>query len=132
VTDDAPQTPKPSAGPDAGETSSPATASPLRDPLLSVDVATPDTAPPLPPAGGPTAVQPVVPPAPTPPVVLPEPDTGQPVPVIAEPSAPATTASGLPNPHGLPDIAVDRPEVAIGAAFGGGLVLALILKRLAR
>jgi hypothetical protein len=25
----------------------------------------------------------------------------------------------------------DRPEIAIGAAFGGGLLLALILKRLA-
>ena len=42
------------------------------------------------------------------------------------------TASGLPNPHGLPEIAVERPEVAAGAAFAGGLVLALILKRLAR
>jgi hypothetical protein len=29
-------------------------------------------------------------------------------------------------------VAADRPEVAIGAAFAGGLVLALILKRLAR
>jgi hypothetical protein len=29
-------------------------------------------------------------------------------------------------------IANDRPEVAVGAAFAGGLVLALILKRLAR
>jgi hypothetical protein len=28
--------------------------------------------------------------------------------------------------------AEDRPELAIGAAFAGGLVLALILKRLAR
>jgi hypothetical protein len=26
----------------------------------------------------------------------------------------------------------DRPEVAVGAAFAGGLVLALILRRLAR
>ena len=42
------------------------------------------------------------------------------------------TSSGLPNPHGLPEIAVARPEVAVGAAFGGGLVLAMILKRLAR
>lgn len=53
----------------------------------------------------------------------PEPEAGIVVPV---------TASGLPNPHGLPEIAVDRPEVALGAAFGGGLLLALILKRLGR
>ena len=29
-------------------------------------------------------------------------------------------------------LANDRPEIAVGAAFGGGLLLALILKRLAR
>jgi hypothetical protein len=45
---------------------------------------------------------------------------------------PPVTSSGLPNPHGLPEIAVERPEVAIGAAFAGGLVFATILKRLAR
>jgi hypothetical protein len=45
---------------------------------------------------------------------------------------PAQTASGLPNPRGLREIAVERPEVAVGAAFAGGLVFALILKRLAR
>ena len=42
------------------------------------------------------------------------------------------TASGVPNPHGLPEIAVERPELAVGAAFAGGLVLAMILKRLGR
>jgi hypothetical protein len=31
-----------------------------------------------------------------------------------------------------PSPPVDRPEVAIGAAFAGGFVLAMILKRLAR
>jgi hypothetical protein len=45
---------------------------------------------------------------------------------------PALTSSGLPNPHGLPAIAVERPEVAVGAAFAGGLVFAMILKRLVR
>jgi hypothetical protein len=55
-----------------------------------------------------------------------------PAPLPVEPTGPAMTASGLPNPHGLPEIAVDRPEVAVGAAFGGGLLLAMILKRLAR
>jgi hypothetical protein len=29
-------------------------------------------------------------------------------------------------------MAAERPEIAVGAAFAGGLVLALILKRLAR
>jgi hypothetical protein len=29
-------------------------------------------------------------------------------------------------------LAAERPEIAVGAAFAGGLVLALILKRLAR
>jgi hypothetical protein len=48
------------------------------------------------------------------------------------PAEPATTSTGLPNPYGLPEIAVERPEVGVGAAFAGGLVLALILKRLAR
>jgi hypothetical protein len=33
---------------------------------------------------------------------------------------------------GLPPIAADRPELVVGAAFAGGLVLALLLKRLAR
>ena len=51
--------------------------------------------------------------------------------ISGEPDGPRTL-SGLPNPHGLPEIAVERPEVAIGAAFAGGLVLAMILKRLGR
>jgi hypothetical protein len=59
------------------------------------------------------------------PVSVPGPDA-------AEVNAPAATASGLANPYGLPEIAVERPEVAVGAAFAGGLVLAMILKRLGR
>jgi hypothetical protein len=57
------------------------------------------------------------------------PDAGS---VPAPDGPPPVTSSGLPNPHGLPEIAVERPEVAIGAAFAGGLVFAMILKRLAR
>ncbi len=75
--------------------------------------------------------------APPPAVPVPPPPAGLP-PADAPPTdaslggdAP-TTASGLPNPHGLPEVAVERPELAVGAAFGGGLLLALILKRLAR
>jgi hypothetical protein len=71
---------------------------------------------------------PSVAPAPAPAPTFP-PVSGRSSPV--EP-AEASTASGLPNPHGLPDIAVERPEVAVGAAFAGGLVLAMILKRLGR
>jgi hypothetical protein len=50
-------------------------------------------------------------------------------------------AAGLKPPAGtggasvqerVVSIADERPEVAVGAAFAGGLVLALILKRIAR
>ena len=42
--------------------------------------------------------------------------------------------SALPDNSSSPAGArpVDRPEVAIGAAFAGGFLFALILKRLAR
>lgn len=52
--------------------------------------------------------------------------------VAETPPSEADIASGAANPYGLPEIAVQRPEVAAGAAFAGGLVLAQILKRLAR
>ena len=79
-----------------------------------------------PPEGVTAAATPATPAPPfTPPPFVPAPDTGA-------ADAPVVTASGLPNPHGLPELAVERPEVAVGAAFGGGLVLALILKRLGR
>ncbi len=42
-------------------------------------------------------------------------------------SAPLSAAPGA-----LPPIADERPEIVVGAAFAGGLVLALFLKRLAR
>ncbi|HEY5428171.1 MAG TPA: hypothetical protein VIK04_03575 [Solirubrobacteraceae bacterium] len=46
---------------------------------------------------------------------------------VYEPPPPASTtdSNGSPFP-------ADRPEIAVGASFAGGLVLALILKRLAR
>jgi hypothetical protein len=48
-------------------------------------------------------------------------------------SAQASAGSGGPTPQERAAALVDeRPEVAVGAAFGGGLLLALILKRLAR
>jgi hypothetical protein len=48
----------------------------------------------------------------------------------------AQDSPGTADPSSVPEraaaIANERPEVAVGAAFGGGLLLALILKRLAR
>ena len=38
----------------------------------------------------------------------------------------------VPLPARAAALADDRPEVAVGVAFAGGLVLAMILKRLAR
>ena len=50
--------------------------------------------------------------------------------------SPGTAASATPVASSVQEraaaIANDRPEVAVGVAFGGGLLLALILKRLAR
>ena len=49
------------------------------------------------------------------------------------PSAQASTGSGGSSPQERAAALIDeRPEVAVGAAFAGGLVLALILKRLVR
>ena len=48
-------------------------------------------------------------------------------------AASATTgAGGASVPDRAAAIVNERPEVAVGAAFGGGLLLGLILKRLAR
>lgn len=44
--------------------------------------------------------------------------------------SPGTTADPSVQERAV-KLASDRPEVAAGAAFGGGLLLALILKRLA-
>jgi hypothetical protein len=47
----------------------------------------------------------------------------------ATPAEPAGTAAGEPAelPFGIPP---EHPEILVGAAFAGGLVAALILKRL--
>jgi hypothetical protein len=44
-------------------------------------------------------------------------------------AAPAYTVGGESSDTIGPS---DRPEIAVGAAFAGGLVLAMLLKRLAR
>jgi hypothetical protein len=54
---------------------------------------------------------------------------GQPV----SAGAPAPSAATPSGPDGgAAAVVQQRPEAAVGAAFAGGLVLALILKRLAR
>lgn len=63
------------------------------------------------------------------PVAEPAPAASEPVPPAAEP-APGWDAglSGPPSGEAL----AERPEVLVGAAFAGGVLSALILKRLAR
>jgi len=69
--------------------------------------------------------------------VTPEPDspdstetsTSQPAGLNPGPSAAADSVSPQQR---VAAIANERPEAAVGAAFAGGLLLALILKRLAR
>ena len=55
--------------------------------------------------------------------------TAAPEPPAWTPPAPPPDGTGM---SGAAAMATDRPEVAVGAAFAGGLVLAMILKRLAR
>ena len=59
-----------------------------------------------------------------------------PPPVDSVPPAPAWTppaADAASSPYSsVASVASDRPEMAVAAAFAGGLVLALILKRLGR
>jgi hypothetical protein len=56
---------------------------------------------------------------------------GQPTVEQAALAAEAAVRGATP-PHAHPTTAEDRPELAVGAAFAGGFVLALLLKRLAR
>ncbi|MDQ6731575.1 MAG: hypothetical protein M3022_15125 [Actinomycetota bacterium] len=55
-----------------------------------------------------------------------------PPPAWTPPDPAAWASEDADAPKGLAAKVQDRPEVAVGAAFAGGLVLALILKRLAR
>jgi hypothetical protein len=68
---------------------------------------------------------------PEPPPAVPEPPPAPEPPPVPEPRAWSPDAEPEPV-SGPAALAADRPEVAVGAAFAGGLVLALILKRLAR
>ena len=67
---------------------------------------------------------------------------GQPAPPEAVPAQPAAGASPAPEPstppHNASDgssaaaLASERPELAVGVAFAGGFLFAMLLKRLAR
>jgi hypothetical protein len=55
----------------------------------------------------------------------------EPTPVIATSDASAKHPPGTAAPEGPQVIGPpDKPEIAVGAAFAGGLVLAFILKRI--
>ncbi|MDX6661443.1 MAG: hypothetical protein QOJ55_2265, partial [Solirubrobacteraceae bacterium] len=70
-----------------------------------------------------------VPPAPEPePVVAePEPPAPEPAPPLFEPAPPAGRDLLAPEGRGL-----GRPELLVGAAFVGGVAVAIVLRRLGR
>jgi hypothetical protein len=77
------------------------------------------------------APPPVAPPpqvAPPPPAASPPSATPPPPPTPPPPAAPPTSFATDSGPSAAPR---DRPEIPVAAAFAGGFVLALILKRLA-
>jgi hypothetical protein len=91
----------------------------------------------------PTNAGPVPEPAETAPAAMPEPGTvvsgearpaPEPTPTVppagATPGHPA--GSALPGGPAVAEVAEQRPEVLVGAAFAGGLVVAMILKRITR
>jgi hypothetical protein len=59
-------------------------------------------------------------------------DDGQPTAEQAALAAEAAVRGATAPPHAYPSTPDERPELAVGAAFAGGFVLALLLKRLAR
>jgi hypothetical protein len=60
-------------------------------------------------------------------------DQTQPLNASAPAGDESAGSSGLPvNLAGVTAVAEERPEVVVGAAFAGGFLLAMILKRLAR
>ena len=91
-------------------------ADPGSEPVADVTVALGPDAP----LEVPAAVAPLQPS--DPPVVSPAP-----VPPVSDWRPEDDLSSGVPAA-----LAAERPEIAVGAAFAGGLVFALILKRLAR
>jgi hypothetical protein len=85
----------------------------------------------------PAAAPPEPPGAPTPPAAFAPADAPAPPPPGPPPPPSELPPSELPSGEGAPAglaaaFPPDHPERAVGAAFAGGLVLALILKRLGR
>ncbi|HEU4973465.1 MAG TPA: hypothetical protein VFT50_00130 [Baekduia sp.] len=80
----------------------------------------------------PEAVAVPAPEADLPPVA--EPAPAEPTPVVGPAEATADHPAGTARPlHAAPaPIGEERPEVLVGAAFGGGLVAAILLRGLAR
>jgi hypothetical protein len=85
------------------------------------------------PASGPAPAVPLVPAAPEPPPAVAVesradgPSVPKPLPAWTPPNSPAETPAPATETAAMFS---DRPEIAVGAAFAGGFVLALILKRL--
>jgi hypothetical protein len=102
----------------------------------------------MPAALGPDSPTDVAPAPPPPPAAIAAAIDGQDVEVPAAPApltpadSPVAVPPGSESPAWRPEddisaggpaaLVAERPEIAVGAAFAGGLVLALILKRLAR
>ena len=134
-------------GPDAAAAGEPA---PVEEPPTEQSAAEPEAV--VPSTDGETAPEPEAAApetddetAPEPEVAAPETDgetTPEPAPAVPEPQvySPTFTTEPIdPAPAWAPpaepaseSLFQSRPELAVGAAFAGGLVLALILKRLAR
>ncbi len=69
-------------------------------------------------------------PGPAPPDPGPAPPDPGPSALTSRLPAPAALTSRLPSAADVSDLATERPEVLVGGAFAGGLVLGLILKHL--
>jgi hypothetical protein len=102
------------------------------------EVSAPDSAaaPPEASAGSDPPAAPDSPAAPAPPAAFAPADATASSPPVTPPPPVTDSSSGESASAGPAGLAAafpsDRPERAVGAAFAGGLVLALILKRLAR
>ena len=69
-------------------------------------------------------------PGPAPPDPGPAPPDPGPSALTSRLPAPSALTSRLPSVADVSDLATERPEVLVGGAFAGGLVLGLILKHL--
>jgi hypothetical protein len=103
-----------------------------RPPEPSPPAAAPTEAAPTPPAAAPTEAAPTqvsgaLPPAPEP-AAAPSPPPSQPLPPPAPPAL-----EGVHEPIGAPPSLIENhPEILVGAAFAGGLILATLIRRRGR